>query len=275
MTGWRGVFASEPPTIIAGLWKCNMPLKILLPIKRVIDHQVHVRLKADHSNVETDNVKMSINPFDEIAVEEAVRLKEGGIAEEIIAISIGPAASQEVLRTALAMGADRAILICTEQALQPLAIAKLLQQIATLEKPDIILMGKQAIDDDCNQTGQMLAGLLDWPQATFASKIVIEEKYATVTREIDSGLETLRLTLPAVITTDLRLNEPRYLSLPNIMKSKQKKTDILPIETFNVDITPHITQLSVELPPTRKAGIRVQSVEELLEKLKNDVVITH
>jgi electron transfer flavoprotein beta subunit len=250
-----------------------MPLKILIPVKRVIDYNVHIRIKSDHSGVETDNVKMSMNPFDEIAIEAAVRLKEAGIAAEIIAVSIGAPACQETLRTALAMGADRAVLIQTEKTPQPLAIAKLLQNIAEKEQPDLIVMGKQAIDDDCNQTGQMLAGLLNWPQATFASNITIEDNKAMVMREIDGGLETLSLKLPAVITTDLRLNEPRYLSLPNIMKSKQKKIDIVMVEDLGVDITDRLTLLSLEPPPVRKAGIKVQSVAELLDKLKHEAKV--
>lgn len=247
-----------------------MPLKILVAVKRVIDYNMHIRVKADYSGVETNNVKMSMNPFDEIALEEAVRLKEAGIAHEIIAVSIGVASCQETLRTALAMGADSAILIQTEQELQPLAVAKLLQHLVQKEQPDLVLLGKQAIDDDCNQTGQMLAGLLNWPQATFASKVVIENNLATVTREIDGGLETLEIKLPGVITSDLRLNEPRYISLPNIMKSKQKKLDILMAEDLGVDITPRLTILKVEPPPVRKAGVKVNSVAELLDKLKHE-----
>lgn len=250
-----------------------MPLKILVAVKRVIDYNVHIRIKADHSGVETENVKMGMNPFDEIAVEEALRLKETGIAQEIIVVSMGPAACQETLRTALAMGADRAILIQTEQILQPLAVAKLLRFLAEKESPDLILLGKQAIDDDCNQTGQMLAGLLNWPQATCASKIVIKDNNATVTREVDGGLETLSMTLPAVITTDLRLNEPRYISLPNIMKSKQKKVDVWMAEDLAVDMTPRLTVLKVESPQARKAGIKVESVAELLDKLKHEAKV--
>lgn len=250
-----------------------MPLKILVAVKRVIDYNVHIRIKADHSGVEAENVKMAINPFDEIAVEEALRLKEAGIAEEIIVVSMGTSACQETLRTALAMGADRAILIQTEQTLQPLAVAKLLEHLAKKEKPDLIFLGKQAIDDDCNQTGQMLAGLLNWPQATFASKIIIENNEVTVTREIDGGLETVRMPLPAIITTDLRLNEPRYISLPNIMKSKQKKLDVLLAEELAVDIEPRLTILKVESPPARKAGVRVNSVAELLDKLRHEAKV--
>jgi electron transfer flavoprotein beta subunit len=250
-----------------------MPLKIFTPIKRVIDFNVRIRLKTDGSGVETDNVKMSLNPFDEIAIEEAVRLKEAGVAAEIIAVSIGPLACQETLRTALAMGADRAILVQTEQALEPLAVAKLLQSLIKNELPDLVLMGKQAIDDDCNQTGQMLAGLLNWSQATFASKIIIEENTAIVTREVDGGLETLQAKLPAVITTDLRLNKPRYLSLPNIMKAKQKKLDICLAEDLGVDMASHLTILKLEPPPTRKAGIKVQSVAELVDRLKNEAKV--
>lgn len=248
-----------------------MPLKILVPVKRVIHHTVSVRVKADHSGVETENVNMGMNPFDEIAVEEAVRLKEAGLAEEIIAVSIGSSACQETLRTALAMGADRAVLIQTEEVLQPLAIAKLLQYMVQQENPDLVLMGKQAIDDDCNQTGQMLAGLLDWPQATCASKISIENTSAVVTREVDAGLETLRLSLPAVITTDLRLNTPRYLSLPNIMKSKQKKMDMLVAENLGIDLTTHLSVLTVEAPPARKAGVMLDSVAELSDILKERI----
>jgi electron transfer flavoprotein beta subunit len=250
-----------------------MPLKILVPVKRVIHHTVSVRVKADHSGVETENVNMGINPFDEIAVEEAMRLKEAAIAEEIIVVSIGSSACQETLRTALAMGADRAILMQTEETLQPLAIAKLLQYVVQQENPGLVLMGKQAIDDDCNQTGQMLAGLLDWPQATCASKISIENTSAVVTREVDAGLETLRLTLPAVITTDLRLNTPRYLSLPNIMKSKQKKMDILIAADLGINLTAGLTLLKLESPPARKAGVMLDSVTALRDILKRDTLL--
>lgn len=243
-------------------------MKILVPIKRVIDFNVRIRVKADHSGVETDNVKMAINPFDEIALEEALRLKEADKAEEVIVVSLGTAACQETLRTALAMGADRAILLQTEEALQPLAVAKALQHIVVQQDAGLVLMGKQAIDDDCNQTGQMLAGLLNWPQATFASNVVIDGAAATVTREVDGGLETLAITLPAVITADLRLNQPRYISLPNIMKAKQKKLDTIALDTLPIDVRPRLTALDVSTPPIRQAGIKVNSVAELLEKLQ-------
>jgi electron transfer flavoprotein beta subunit len=239
-----------------------MSFKILTPVKRVIDYNVRIRVKTDFSDVESDNVKMSMNPFDEIALEEALRLKEAGIATEIVAVTLGVSACQDVLLTALAMGADRAIFIQTEQSPQPLMVATLLRHIIEKELPNLVLMGKQAIDDDCGQTGQMLAGMLNWPQATFASKIVITDNTATVTREIDGGLETLRLQLPAVITTDLRLNQPRYISLPNIMKAKQKKLDVMMASHLNLDMTPHLTVLKVESPPPRKPGIQVKSVLE-------------
>jgi len=245
-------------------------LKILVPIKRVVDFNVKIRVKADRTGVELANVKMSMNPFDEIAVEEAVRKKEEGTATEVVAVTIGPAASQETLRTAMAVGADRGILIETPESPEPLAVAKLLKAVVEAEAPDLVIMGKQAIDDDCNQTGQMLAALLGWPQGTFASRLEIAGGTATVTREIDGGLETVALTLPAVVTTDLRLNEPRYASLPNIMKAKRK-----PIETgtpadFGVDVTPRLTLLEVTEPPRRKAGVKVDSVRDLVEKLKTE-----
>lgn len=243
-------------------------MKILVPVKRVVDFNVRIRVKADHSGIETDNVKMSINPFDEIALEEALRLKEAGKAQEVIVVSLGTAACQETLRSALAMGADRALLLQTEQTLQPLAVAKALQHIVTQQEIGLVLMGKQAIDDDCNQTGQMLAGLLNWPQATFASEITIEGSTATVTREVDGGLETITVNLPAVITADLRLNQPRYISLPNIMKAKQKPLETIALDTLPVDIKPRLTTLEVSTPPTRQAGIKVGSVEELVEKLQ-------
>ncbi len=248
-------------------------MKILVPVKRVVDFNVRIRVKSDQSGVETNNVKMSMNPFDEIAIEEAVRLKEAGVATEIIAISLGASVCQETLRTALAMGADRAIFIQAQTELQPLAVAKLLQAIVTQESPQLVLMGKQAIDDDCNQTGQMLAGLLGWPQSTFASKLLIEDNTATVTREIDGGLETLRMQLPAVVTTDLRLNQPRYISLPNIMKAKQKKLDVIIAESLNIDMAPRLTTLKVEEPPLRKAGIKVASVSELVDRLKREAQV--
>lgn len=242
-------------------------MKILVPIKRTIDYNVKIRVKADYSGIEDSNVKMSMNPFDEIAVEEAVRLKENGVAKEIIAVSIGNEACQETLRTALAMGADRAILILCDQPLEPLVVAKLIKILVNKEQPDLVIMGKQAIDDDCNQTGQMLAALLNWPQATFASKMTIKNKEVEVTREIDGGLETLLLTLPAVITTDLRLNQPRYISLPNIMKAKQKPIDKINSKDFDMNITPHLVIKKIEPPPARKPGIKVASVKELLDKL--------
>lgn len=248
-------------------------MKILVAVKRVVDYNVRIRIKTDGSGIETTNVKMSMNPFDEIAVEEAVRLKEAGIAEEIIAVSIGPVACQETLRTALAFGADRAILLQTDQDLQPLAVAKLLRKIAEQEAPQLILLGKQAIDDDSNQTGQVLAGLLQWPQATFASKLVIQDQKALVTREVDGGLETLELSLPAVVTTDLRLNQPRYISLPNIMKSKQKKLDMIAVDSLGVDTKPRVLIEAVNPPPQRQPGVKVGSVAELLQKLHEDAKV--
>lgn len=245
-------------------------MKILVSIKRVVDYNVHIRVKADGSGVETHNVKMAANPFDAIALEEAVRLKEKNIATEIIAVTIGNASTQETLRYALALGADRAMHVPTELSFEPLNIAKILKSIVEKEKPDLILLGKQAIDDDCNQTGQMLAGLLEYPQGTFVSKLDINNKTATVVREIDGGLETLTLELPAVVTTDLRLNEPRYPSLPNIMKAKQK-----PIETFLLpeNLQPHTEILSTSEPPARKMGIKVSSAAELIEKLKTEAKV--
>ena len=243
-------------------------MKILVAVKRVIDYNVKIRIKSDQTGVETANVKMSMNPFDEIAVEEAVRLKEAGIAAEVIVVSMGVQAVQEVLRAALALGADRAIHVQTDAELQPLAVAKMLKAIVQQESPQLIILGKQAIDDDYNQTGQMLAALLNWPQGTFASKVMVEGQQVQVTREIDGGLETLNLKLPAIITTDLRLNQPRYASLPNIMKAKQKPLATLTPEQLRVDITPHLTVVKVTSPPARKAGIKVESVEELVEKLK-------
>lgn len=248
-------------------------LKILVGVKRVIDYNVKIRVKTDESGVETNNIKMSMNPFDEIAVEEAIRLKEAGLADEIIAVSMGPNASQESLRSALALGADRAILVQTDQELQPLAVAKLFKSIVDQEKPHLVILGKQAIDSDNNQVGQMLAALLQWPQGTFASKIVIENNKALVTREIDGGLETISLTLPAVITTDLRLNQPRYASLPNIMKAKQKSLSIITPESLNVDISPRLKIINVTTPPARKSGILVNSVAELIDKLRNEAKV--
>ncbi|HYD70419.1 electron transfer flavoprotein subunit beta/FixA family protein [Azospirillum sp.] len=245
-------------------------MKILVPVKRVVDYNVKVRVKADGTGVETANVKFSMNPFDEIAVEEAVRLKEAGKASEIVAVSIGPATAQETLRTALAMGADRAILVQTDAETQPLAVAKLLKALVDKEQPQIVLLGKQAIDDDCNQTGQMLAALLGWPQGTFASKVVPGDGVLTVTREIDGGLETVELTLPAVVTTDLRLNEPRYASLPNIMKAKKKPLDTVTPDSQGVDMAPRLKTLKVVEPAKRKAGVKIADVATLVDKLKNE-----
>jgi electron transfer flavoprotein beta subunit len=248
-------------------------MKVLIPIKRVVDFTVKVRVKSDNSGVDLDNVKMSMNPFDEIAVEEAIRLKERGIVTEIVTVSIGSPACQETLRTAMAMGADRSILIESENDLEPLAIAKVLKTLVLRESPQLVILGKQAIDDDSNQTGQLLAALLDWPQATFASKLEMANGKAVVTREIDGGLETLEVTLPAVITTDLRLNEPRYTTLPNIMKAKKRPLDILKVADLQIDTAPRLTTLKVEAPRPRKAGIRVASVEELIAKLRDEAKV--
>ena len=248
-------------------------MKALVPIKRVVDYNVKVRPLSDNSNVDLNNVKMAVNPFCEIALEEAVRLKESGKATEVIAVSVGKSDSQEQLRTALALGADRAILVETESLLEPLAISKVLQKLIENEKPDIIILGKQAIDGDNNQTGQMLGALLDYPQATNASEITIEDSSIQVTREIDGGLQTLELTIPAIITTDLRLNEPRYASLPNIMKAKKKELNIIPVSDLGIDIQPRTELLSVELPPTREAGIIVENIDELVDKLKNEAKV--
>ena len=248
-------------------------MKILVPIKRVADYNVKVRPLSDNSNVDLNNVKMAVNPFCEIALEEAVRLKESGKATEVIAVSVGKSDSQEQLRTALALGADRAILVETESLLEPLAISKVLQKLIENEKPDIIILGKQAIDGDNNQTGQMLGALLDYPQATNASEITIEDSSIQVTREIDGGLQTLELRIPAIITTDLRLNEPRYASLPNIMKAKKKELNIIPVSDLGIDIQPRTELLSVELPPTREAGIIVENIDELVDKLKNEAKV--
>jgi electron transfer flavoprotein beta subunit len=246
-------------------------MKILVPVKRVVDANVKVRVKSDGSGVDLANVKMSMNPFDEIAVEEAVRIKERGGATEVVAVSIGSVKSQDTLRTALAMGADRAILVKTDQAIvEPLAVAKLLKRVAEDEEPDLIIMGKQAIDDDSNQTGQMLAGLLGWPQGTFASKIELNGAKFKVVREVDGGLETVTLNKPAVVTTDLRLNEPRYASLPNIMKAKKKPIDETTPEKLGVDIAPRLKVVSIAEPKTREAGIKVDSVAALVDKLKNE-----
>jgi electron transfer flavoprotein beta subunit len=245
-------------------------MKILVPVKRVVDYNVKVRVKADGSGVDVANVKMSMNPFDEIATEEAIRLKEKGAASEVVAVSLGEAKCQETLRTALAMGADRALLVETGVELQPLAVAKLLKAIVDQERPGLVLLGKQAIDDDSNQTGQMLAALLGWPQATFISKLEIGDGQATVTREVDEGLEQLKVKLPAVVTVDLRLNEPRYASLPNIMKAKKKPLDTLEPEALGVDVTPRLAYLRFAEPPRRQAGIKVASVQDLVVRLKND-----
>jgi electron transfer flavoprotein beta subunit len=248
-------------------------MKILVPVKRVVDFNVKVRVKADGSGVDTANVKMSMNPFDEIAIEEAVRMKEKGIATEIVAVSCGIAACQETLRNALALGADRAILVETSVELQPLAVAKLLRALVDKESPQLVILGKQAIDDDANQTGQMLAALLNWPQATFASKVDIADGRATVKREVDGGMETLAMKLPAVITTDLRLNEPRYATLPNIMKAKKKPMDTTTPETLGVDVAPRLTTLKVVEPAKRKGGGKVADVKELVAKLRNEAKV--
>jgi electron transfer flavoprotein beta subunit len=248
-------------------------MKVLVPVKRVVDYNVKVRVKADGSGVETANVKMSMNPFDEIAVEEAVRLKEAGVVTEILVVSCGTAASQETLRTALALGADRAILVEAGAELEPLAVAKLLKAVAEKESPNFAILGKQAIDDDCNQTGQMLAALLGWSQATFASKVKIADGKAEVTREVDGGLETIAVKLPAVITADLRLNEPRYVTLPNIMKAKKKPLDTIKADALGVDISPRIATLKVEEPPKRKAGVKVADAKTLVEKLRNEAKV--
>jgi electron transfer flavoprotein beta subunit len=248
-------------------------MKILVSVKRVVDFNVKVRVKGDGSGVETANVKMSMNPFDEIAVEEAVRLKEAGSATEIVVVSCGVQACQETLRTALAIGADRAILVQTDVELQPLAVAKLLKALADKEKPSLVILGKQAIDDDSNQTGQMLAALLHWPQATFASKLKMGEGKAEVTREVDGGLETISIKLPAVVTTDLRLNEPRYVTLPNIMKAKKKTLETLKPEALGVDVSPRLSTLKVVEPSKRKSGVKVPDAKALVDKLRNDAKV--
>ena len=250
-------------------------MKILVAVKRVVDYNVKIRVKSDNSGVDLANVKMSMNPFDEIAVEEAVRLKEAGVATEVVVVTAGATQCQETLRTALAIGADRAILVETapDTDLQPLAVAKILKALSDKEQAQIIILGKQAIDDDSNQTGQMLASLMDIPQATFASKVVVADGKATVTREVDGGLETVALTLPAVITTDLRLNEPRYVTLPNIMKAKKKQLDIVKPDELGVDIAPRLKTLKVEEPPKRTAGVMVADVAALVEKLKNEAKV--
>ena len=248
-------------------------MKILVPVKRVVDYNVKVRVKSDNTGVDIANVKMSMNPFDEIAVEEAVRLKEKGVVTEVIAVSSGVAQCQETLRTAMAIGADRGILVETSEELQPLAVAKLLKAVQDKEQAQLIILGKQAIDDDANQTGQMLAALADLPQATFASKVEIEGDKAKVTREVDGGLETIAIGLPAVITTDLRLNEPRYVTLPNIMKAKKKQLDVMKTEDLGVDVTPRLKTLKVSEPPKRGAGIKVPDVATLVDKLRNEAKV--
>jgi electron transfer flavoprotein beta subunit len=248
-------------------------MKVLVPVKRVVDFNVKIRVKADGSGVELTNVKMSMNPFDEIAVEEAIRLKEAGKATEIVAVSIGPQQASETIRTALAMGADRGILVKTEAVVEPLAVAKILKRVVEDEAPGLVILGKQAIDDDCNQTGQMLAALLNWPQGTFASKLVIDGEAISVTREVDGGLQTVKLKAPAIVTTDLRLNEPRYASLPNIMKAKKKPiADKTPAD-YGIDIAPRLEILKTTEPPGRKAGVKVGSVAELVGKLKDEAGI--
>jgi len=248
-------------------------MKILVPVKRVVDYNVKIRVKSDGTGVETANVKMSMNPFDEIAIEEAIRLKEAGTATEIIAVSIGVQQCQETIRTALAMGADRGILVQSDEDLQPLAVAKLLKAVIDKEAPEVVILGKQAIDDDSNQTGQMLAALLGWSQATFASKIDIGDGAADVTREVDGGLETINVKLPMVVTTDLRLNEPRYASLPNIMKAKKKPIDPTTPDELGVDVAPRLSVLSVVEPPKRKEGVKVEDVAELVDKLRNEAKV--
>src|SRR6266566_1062749 len=248
-------------------------MKALVAVKRVIDYNVKIRVKADHSGVETANVKMSMNPFDEIAVEEALRLREAGTVSEVVAVSLGVAQCQETIRTALAMGADRGVLVQSDAELQPLAVAKLLKAVILQEKPEVVIIGKQAIDDDCNQTGQMLAALLGWPQATFASKVKIAGGKADVTREVDGGLETISVKLPAVVTTDLRLNEPRYVTLPNIMKAKKKPFEVLKPDALGVDVAPRLKTLKVEEPPKRKAGVKVPDAKTLVGKLRGEAKV--
>jgi electron transfer flavoprotein beta subunit len=248
-------------------------MKVLVPVKRVVDYNVKVRVKSDGTGVDIANVKMSMNPFDEIAVEEAVRLKEKGVATEVVAVSCGLTACQETLRTAMAIGADRAILVETDAELQPLAVAKILKALVDKEQPGLVILGKQAIDDDCNQTGQMLAALAGLPQATFASKVEVADGHASVTREVDGGLETVKVKLPAVVTTDLRLNEPRYVTLPNIMKAKKKTLDVVKPADLGVDVTPRIKTLKVSEPPKRGAGVKVPDVATLVAKLKNEAKV--
>ena len=248
-------------------------MKVLVPVKRVVDYNVKVRVKADETDVDLANVKMSMNPFDEIAVEEAVRLKEKGIVSEVVAVSCGPAACQDTLRSAMAMGADRGILVESSAELQPLAVAKLLKAVCEKETPSLVICGKQAIDDDSNQTGQMLAALMDWPQATFASKVELAGDKVTVTREIDGGLETLAMSLPSVVTTDLRLNEPRYATLPNIMKAKKKPLDTIAADSLGVDTVPRLKTIKVSEPPKRAGGVKVADVADLLNKLRNEAKV--
>ena len=248
-------------------------MKILVAVKRVIDYNVQIRVKEDNSGVVTDNVKMSTNPPDDNAIEEAVKIKESGKASEVVAVSVGEEKAQETVRKALAVGADRGILVKVDGIVEPLAVSKILKKIVEKEKPDLVFMGKQAIDDDCNQTGQMLAALLNWPQATFASKIEVKEKSLEVTREVDEGLETIEVNVPAIVTCDLRLNEPRYASLPNIMKAKKKPIEQISAENLGIDVKSRIEQIKVEEPPKRKAGIKVASVEELVQKLKNEAKV--
>ena len=248
-------------------------MKILVPVKRVVDYNVKVRAKSDESGPDLSNAKMAINPFCEIAIEEAVRIKEAGNAEEVIAVSVGDASSQEQLRTCLALGADRAILVETDESVEPLGVAKALKEVVSKESPDLIILGKQAIDGDANQTGQMLAAMLDLPQGTFASEVEIQDGVVQVTREIDGGLQTLELTLPAIVTTDLRLNEPRYASLPNIMKAKKKELNIISVSEMGIDVNSRTELLSVELPPTREAGVVVENIDDLVDKLKNEAKV--
>ena len=245
-------------------------MKVLVPVKRVVDYNVKIRVKPDQTGVDLANVKMSMNPFDEISVEEAVRLKEAGTATEVIAVSVGPQQAQETIRTALAMGADRGILVKTDETVEPLAVAKILKAICDAESPDLVILGKQAIDDDCNQTGQMLAALLGWPQGTFASELELADGKLKVIREIDGGLQTININMPAIVTTDLRLNEPRYASLPNIMKAKKKPIDEKTPEEYSVEINPRLEVLKVTDPPQREAGVKVETVAELVEKLKTE-----
>jgi electron transfer flavoprotein beta subunit len=248
----------------------QVEMKVLVCVKRVVDFNVKIRVKADGSGVDLANVKMSMNPFDEIAVEEAIRLREAGTASEVIAVSIGPQQSQETIRTALAMGADRGILVKHDGVIEPLGVAKLLKAVVEQEKPELVILGKQAIDDDCNQTGQMLAALLGWSQGTFASKIKIDGSEAHVTREIDGGLQTIKIKMPMIVTADLRLNQPRYASLPNIMKAKKKPLEEKTPEDLGVDVTPRLTVVSISEPPKRQAGQKVSSISELVDKLKNE-----